>query len=265
MDITAEADFSPRFAGSDRVRDKVAFITGAASGIGKAVCLLYAREGAAIAIGYHTDAAEAEALMNDLRAGGASAMMVWVDTAQRDSVFEAVQSVIERFGRIDILVCNASRQTWIEDVTQIGEQDAIDTFRVNALGYLWSVQAAVPHMLEGSAIIFTTSVNAYKGHTALIDYSATKGAELSLLRSLALNLADKGIRVNGVAPGPIKTPLVEETTPEKKLTRFGDDTAMGRPGEPAEVAPSFLFLACADSSYMTGQVLHPNGGIPVGS
>lgn len=259
------ADFSPRFPGVGRLAEKVALITGGASGIGRAVSLLFAREGAAVAVGYHTDAQAAEDLVCELRHDGAQAMAVWLDAGNRCDCFAAVREVVHRFGRIDVLVCNAAMQTWQEDVTAITEEQAARTLQVNGLGYLWTVQAALPHMPWGGAIVFTTSVNAYHGHAALIDYSASKAAELGLLRALSANLAPKGIRVNGVAPGPIWTPLVRETTPPDLLDGFGKDTPMGRPGQPAEVAPAVLFLACDDASYITGQVIHPNGGMPVGS
>lgn len=262
------ADDTPRYPGSGRLAGRVAFVSGGASGIGRAVVRLFAREGARVVIPWHDDEAEArevearevEALA---RAEGAEALVLHLDAADRASCFAAIEASVARFGRLDVLVCNASIQTIEEDVLKITEDQVEQLFRTNVFGYLWLVQAALPHLGRGASVIFTTSVNAYRGNPLLIDYSASKGAELSLLRALSLNLADRGIRVNGVAPGPVWTPLIPETTPEEDLKDFGSDVPMKRPAQPAEIAPAFLFLACEDASYVTGQVIHPNGGTPV--
>ena len=257
------ADYTPRYPGSGRLAGRVAFVSGGASGIGRAVVRLFAREGARVVIPWHSDEAEAREVEAEARAEGAEVLVLQLDAADRGSCFAAVEATVQRFGRLDALVCNASIQTIEEDVAKITEDQVEQLFRTNVFGYLWLVQAALPHLEKGASVIFTTSVNAYRGNHLLIDYSASKGAELSLLRALSLNLSGRGIRVNGVAPGPVWTPLIPETTPEEDLKDFGSDVPMKRPAQPAEIAPAFLFLACEDASYVTGQVLHPNGGTPV--
>jgi len=172
----------------------------------------------------------------------------------------AVQQVIDRFGRLDVLVNNAAQQFPQKEIDAITPEQLDRTFRTNIFGYFYVTQAALHHLNEGGAIINTTSVTAYRGSPELLDYSATKGAIVAFTRSLAKKLAEKKIRVNGVAPGPIWTPLIPATFDEEKVASFGADTPMKRPGQPNEVAPSYLFLACEDSSYITGSVLHPNGG-----
>ena len=265
MKPDAPADDMPRYPGSGRLQGKVALITGGSSGIGAATARLFAREGARLVVTYHSDRDEAEALAETLRRDETAEITIEkLEADKRDSCFALVDAVLRDHGQLDIVVCNASVQTVETDFTAITQDQLEKTFRTNAFGYVWTIQAALPHLRKGSAIVCTTSVNAYRGHAQLMDYSATKGAELALIRSLAANLADKDIRVNGVAPGPIWTPLIPETMPADEVESFGTDTPMGRPGQPAEVAPCYLFLACADASYITGQVLHPNGGIPIG-
>lgn len=263
MDRDAPADFTPRFAGSDRLKGRVCFVSGGSSGIGRAVARLYAREGAKVAITWHSDDDEADEAAAEIRDEGTEVLVLKLDAADRADCFRAIRDTVRHFGALDVLVCNAGIQQSQTDVTRIEEAWVEKIFATNVHGYLWLVQAALDHMRRGSAIVFTTSVNAYRGHRMLVDYSATKGAELALLRSLAANLTDRGIRVNGVAPGPIWTPLIGQTMPPDDVAQFGQDVPMGRPGQPNEVAPAFLFLACEDSSYVTGQVIHPNGGIPV--
>lgn len=263
MDPNAPADHAPRYPGSGRLAGRTAFVSGGASGIGRAVAELFAREGARLVIPWHSDESEAREVAALARAEGAEVLVLPLDAADRGSCFAAIATTVQRFGSLDVLICNASIQTFQPDVTRIDEAGVERLFRTNVFGYLWLVQAALPHMARGGSIVCTTSVNAYRGHAELIDYSASKGAELGLLRSLAANLAPRGIRVNGVAPGPIWTPLIPETTAPEDLPDFGIDTPLGRPGQPNEVAPAFLFLACEDASYITGQVIHPNGGTPV--
>ena len=257
-------DWQPRYAGSDRLKDKVAVVTGADSGIGRAVAALFAREGADVAILYlceHDDAAKTKQIVED---EGRRAIAIAGDIGDPAFCTEAVRQAIGRFGRIDILVNNAGEQHPDSDIRDITEDQLRRTFQTNIFGMFYLTQAVQPHLGEGSAIINCTSVTMYEGSEHLLDYSSTKGAITAFTRSLSANLVGKGIRVNAVAPGPIWTPLNPSggSDPEK-LEHFGENTPMGRPGQPNEVAPSFLFLACADASYMSGQVLHPNGGTVV--
>ena len=259
--LEPKPDWEPRYKGSDRLKGKVALITGADSGIGRAVAALYAREGANIAILYlceHDDAAKTKQIVES---EGRKAIAIAGDIGDKDFCERAVKQTVEELGRLDILVNNAGEQHWDKDIADISEDQLRRTFQTNIFGMFFMTQAARPHLKEGSAIVNCTSVTMYKGAPILLDYSSTKGAITAFTRSLALNLADKNIRVNAVAPGPIWTPLNPSGgQPKEKLPEFGKDTPMGRPGQPNEVAPSFLFLACDDASYMTGQVLHPDGG-----
>jgi NAD(P)-dependent dehydrogenase (short-subunit alcohol dehydrogenase family) len=259
--LEPKPDWEPRYPGSGRLKGKVALITGADSGIGRAVAALFAREGADIAILYlceHDDAAKTKQIVEG---EGRKAITIAGDIGEKDFCDRAVAETIEAFGRLDVLVNNAGEQHPDEDITDITEEQLKRTFQTNVFGMFFITQAARPHLKEGAAIINCTSITAYQGSKLLLDYSSTKGAITAFTRSLAENLVDKGIRVNGVAPGPIWTPLNPfGGQPPEKIPEFGKDTPMGRPGQPNEVAPSFLFLACEDSSYMTGQVLHPNGG-----
>jgi NAD(P)-dependent dehydrogenase (short-subunit alcohol dehydrogenase family) len=259
--LEPKPDWEPRYPGSGRLQGKVALITGADSGIGRAVAALFAREGADIAILYlceHDDAAKTREIVEG---EGRKAITIAGDIGEKDFCERAVAETIERFGRLDVLVNNAGEQHPDEEITDISEEQLKRTFQTNVFGMFFITQAARPHLKEGAAIVNCTSITAYQGSKLLLDYSSTKGAITAFTRSLAENLVDKGIRVNGVAPGPIWTPLNPfGGQPPEKIPEFGKDTPMGRPGQPNEVAPSFLFLACEDSSYMTGQVLHPNGG-----
>lgn len=257
-------EWQPRHPGSGRLDGKVALITGGDSGIGRAVAALYAREGADIAILYlleDTDASDTQAIVE---AEGRRAITIKADVGSKKMCERAVDQVIAAFGRIDILVNNAGEQHPDKDIRDITEEQLARTFQTNIFGMFYLVQAALPHLAEGSAIVNCTSVTMYQGSKELLDYSSTKGAITAFTRSLSENLIDKGIRVNAVAPGPIWTPLNPcGGASSEKLKDFGKNTPMGRPGQPNEVAPAFLFLACADSSYMSGQVLHPNGGVIV--
>jgi len=262
--LEPQPDWAPRYAGSDRLKDKVAIVTGADSGIGRAVAVLYAREGADIAIFYLCEHEDAEKTKAIVEREGRRAILVPGDLGDPDFAPRAVQKVVDTFGRIDVLVNNAGEQHADEDIRDITDEQLRRTFQTNIFSMFYLVQAAVPHLKEGATIINCTSITMYKGSPELLDYSATKGAITAFTRSLSQSLVKKGIRVNGVAPGPIWTPLNPSggQKPED-IPEFGKDTPMGRPGQPNEVAPSFLFLACKDSSYMAGQVLHPNGGTVV--
>jgi NAD(P)-dependent dehydrogenase (short-subunit alcohol dehydrogenase family) len=236
-------------------------VTGADSGIGRAVAALFAREGADVAILYlceHDDARKAAEIVSG---EGRRAITIAGDIGDRSFCQRAVAETVEKLGGLDILVNNAGEQHPDKDVADIGEDQLRRTFQTNVFGMFFLTQAARPHLKRGSAIINCTSVVSYKGSSELLDYSSTKGAITAFTRSLSQNLVEDGIRVNGVAPGPIWTPLnpFGGASPEK-IESFGEQTPMGRPGQPNEVAPAFLFLACEDSSYMSGQVLHPNGG-----
>jgi NAD(P)-dependent dehydrogenase (short-subunit alcohol dehydrogenase family) len=265
-ELEPKPDWEPRYPGSGRLNGKIALITGADSGIGRAVAALFAREGADIAILYlceHDDAAKTRQIVEG---EGRKAITIAGDVGDKAFCERAVAEVIESFGKLDILVNNAGEQHPDQDITDITEAQLKRTFQTNVFGMFFMTQAVRPHLREGSAIINCTSITMYKGSKELLDYSSTKGAITAFTRSLSENLVEKGIRVNGVAPGPIWTPLnpFGGASPEK-MKDFGKSTPMGRPGQPNEVAPSFLFLACEDSSYMSGQVLHPNGGTVIGS
>ncbi|WP_099864370.1 SDR family oxidoreductase [Pararhizobium haloflavum] len=259
-------DYMPRFSGSGRLSGKTAIITGGDSGIGRATAVLFAREGANVAILYGDDneTEDAEETLDRLREEGAKCFAFKGDVADRSIAQKLIADALDRFGGIDVVVNNAAEQHYQEDLTDITEDQLTRTFRTNVFGSFYVTQAALPHLRQGASIICTTSVTAYRGQPTLIDYSSTKGALLAFVRALSANLASKGIRVNGVAPGPIWTPLIPASFPAEKVESFGTDTPMGRPGQPNEVAPALLFLACEDGSYFTGQVLHPNGGDIVG-
>ena len=260
-EVHPKPEWEPRYAGSDRLKGKVAIVTGADSGIGRATAVLYAREGADVAIFYLCEHEDAEITKAAVEAEGARAILVPGDLGDKAFCERAVQKVVDTFGRLDILVNNAGEQHPDKDIRDITEEQLKRTFQSNIYSMFFLTQAARPHLKKGAAIINCTSITAYQGSQELLDYSSTKGAIAAFTRSLSANLAKDGIRVNGVAPGPIWTPLNPcGGSSDEKMKTFGEDTPMGRPGQPNEVAPSFLFLACEDSSYMTGQVLHPNGG-----
>jgi NAD(P)-dependent dehydrogenase (short-subunit alcohol dehydrogenase family) len=253
--------WEPRYKGSDRLKGKVALVTGADSGIGRAVAALFAREGADVAIVYlceHDDAAKSKQIVEQ---EGRRAIVIPGDIGDKQFCERAVQQTVDQLGGLDILINNAGEQHSDKDIRDITEDQLKRTFQTNIFGMFFLTQAAAPHLKEGSAIINCTSETMYAGSGHLLDYSATKGAITAFTRSLAQNLVKKGIRVNAVAPGPIWTPLNPFGGQEPdKIKDFGKSTPMGRPGQPNEVAPAFLFLACDDSSYMTAQVLHPDGG-----
>ncbi len=260
-ELQPKPDWEPRYPGSGRLEGKVALITGADSGIGRAVAALFAREGADIGISYLCEHDDAQKTREIVEKEGRRALLLPGDLGEKETCEKIVAETVEKLGGLDILVNNAGEQHWDKEITDISEEQLKRTFQTNIFSMFFMVQAALPHLEEGSAIVNCTSVTMYKGAAILLDYASTKGAITAFTRSLSENLVEKGIRVNAVAPGPIWTPLNPfGGQPKEKIPEFGEDTPMGRPGQPNEVAPSFLFLACEDSSYMSGQVLHPNGG-----
>ena len=259
--LDPKPEWQPRYSGSGRLEGKTAIITGADSGIGRAIAALYAREGADIAIVYLLEDDDARETRRIVEAEGRRAITIKADVGSRKMCDRIVGETLQAFGRIDILVNNAGEQHPDKDITDISEEQLRRTFQTNIFGMFFLVQAVRPHLKAGATIVNCTSVTMYQGSKELLDYSSTKGAITAFTRSLSENLIEDGIRVNAVAPGPIWTPLNPcGGASREKLEHFGEDTPMGRPGQPNEVAPCFLFLACDDSSYMSGQVLHPNGG-----
>jgi NAD(P)-dependent dehydrogenase (short-subunit alcohol dehydrogenase family) len=254
----------PERKGSDRLKDKVAIITGGDSGIGRSVAVLFAREGAKLGIVYLSEDEDAQKTQELVEAEGSQCLLFKGDVGGESFCQSVVDKVVEAFGGLNILVNNAAEQHVRESLADISQEQLERTFRTNIFAYFYMAKAALPHLKGGDTIINTTSVTAFRGKSELIDYSATKGAIVAFTRSLAQNLGEKEIRVNAVAPGPIWTPLIPATFPEDQVAEFGKNTILGRPGQPEEVAPSYVFLACSDSSYITGQTLHPNGGEIVG-
>jgi NAD(P)-dependent dehydrogenase (short-subunit alcohol dehydrogenase family) len=260
-ELEPKPDWRPRYPGSGRLQGRVALVTGGDSGIGRAVCALFAREGADVAILYLCEHDDAEFTKRIVEKEGRRAMAIAGDIGDIGFCERAVKETVDRLGRLDILVNNAGEQHSDENIGDITDEQLRRTFQTNIFGMFYLTQLAAPYLKNGSAIINCTSETMYAGSKHLLDYSATKGAITAFTRSLALNLVEKGIRVNAVAPGPIWTPLNPfGGQPPEDVPEFGKHTPMGRAGQPNEVAPSFLFLACDDSSYMTGQVLHPDGG-----
>ncbi|MDX2242016.1 MAG: SDR family oxidoreductase [Leptolyngbyaceae cyanobacterium bins.302] len=248
------------YQGSGKLQGKVALITGGDSGIGRSVALFFAKEGADVAIVYLSEHDDANKTRELVEQEGRRCVTIAGDIGDEQLCQDAVHQAIETLGKLDILVNNAAEQHPQESIEQISAAQLEQTFRTNIFSMFFLCKAALPHLKPGSSIINTTSVTAYKGNPQLIDYSSTKGAIVAFTRSLSQALVEKGIRVNGVAPGPIWTPLIPSTFPEEKVESFGKQVPMQRAGQPEEVAPSYVFLASNDSSYMTGQILHPNGG-----
>jgi NAD(P)-dependent dehydrogenase (short-subunit alcohol dehydrogenase family) len=250
----------PTYRGAGRLRDRVAIITGGDSGIGRSIAVHFAREGANLVLAYLEEDRDARATQALAETEGADCLLFKGDLGEASAATELVEAAVERFERIDILVNNAAEQHSVETLEELSVAQWNRTFATNIDAYFYVTRAALPHMPEGAAIINTASVNAYKGNAHLIAYTATKGAIVAFTRSIALTLAPRHIRVNAVAPGPVWTPLSPASFSAGHVAQFGKEVPMGRAGQPSEIAPSYVFLASADASYMTGQVLHPNGG-----
>jgi NAD(P)-dependent dehydrogenase (short-subunit alcohol dehydrogenase family) len=249
-----------RPAPGPRLRDKRAIITGGDSGIGRAIAIAFAKEGADVAIMHLEECEDARETKELVQAQGRRCIALAGDIGDRRFCQHAVDELTRQLGRLDVLINNAAEQHPVEDFADI-DLDAVErTFRTNILSFFYMTKAALPRLQKGSCIINTASVTAYRGSKTLVDYASTKGAIIGMTRSLALNLVDKGIRVNAVAPGPVWTPLIPASFEAEKVAKFGSDVPMKRAGEPEEIAPCYVFLASDDASYITGQVLHPNGG-----
>ncbi|CEN86832.1 dehydrogenase [[Clostridium] sordellii] len=259
---------NPYYIGSCKLQGKVAIITGGDSGIGRAVAYAFAKEGADIAISYLCEHKDANETKENIERLGRKCILIPGDLKKETMSKVVVEKTIKYFGKIDILVNNHGVQFIQESILDITAEQLDETFKTNIYSFFYMTKAVLPHLKKGASIINTTSITAYQGEPLLIDYSATKGAILTFTRSLSQSLISKGIRVNGVAPGPIWTPLIPSSFSAKQVETFGSNTSkvpMKRAGQPFEVATSFVFLASDDSSYMSGQILHPNGGAIVGS
>ncbi len=250
----------PEYQGSNKLKDKVAVITGGDSGIGRAVAVAFAREGADVVVAYLDEHEDAEKTRSIVESAGRDCLLVAGDIGDEDFCKFLINTAVNKFKRIDVLVNNAAQQYPQESIENIGQAQLEKTFRTNIFSMFYTVKAALPHLKEGASIINTASVTAYRGSSHLLDYSASKGAIISYTRSLSQQLVKKGIHVNAVAPGPVWTPLIAATFPPEAVSTFGSHVPLGRPAQPSEIAPSYVFLASRDASYMTGQVMHPNGG-----
>ncbi|WP_246569238.1 SDR family oxidoreductase [Allobacillus halotolerans] len=248
------------YKGSDKLKDKVAIVTGGDSGIGRAVSLHFAIEGAKVVIVYYDEDEDANKTKELIEKEGGECLLIAGDIGKEEFSKQIVDETLNQFGKIDILVNNAAEQHVLEDFMDITSDQLKRTFETNFFGMVYLTQAVMPHLKEGSSIINTSSITAYEGNPVLIDYSATKGAITSFTRSLSQNVVGKGIRVNGVAPGPIWTPLIPASFSEKQVDNFGGSQPMKRPGQPAELAPAYVYLASDDSTYVSGQMIHVNGG-----
>lgn len=258
--IPASETDPKEYNSAGKLAGKVCLITGGDSGIGKAVALLFAKEGAAIAISYLSENEDALQTQAEVESFGKKCILIPSNLAEEINCKNTIERTIEELDKLDILINNAALHWEAESIEDITTEQLMKTFYSNFFSYFWVTKYAMPYLKKGSCIINTTSVTAYRGSPKMVDYASTKGAIVSFTRSLASNLVDKGIRVNAVAPGPIWTPLIASSFDKTKISEFGSDSPMKRAGMPNEVAPCFLFLACDDSSYITGQVLHPNGG-----
>jgi NAD(P)-dependent dehydrogenase (short-subunit alcohol dehydrogenase family) len=251
----------PNYKGSEKLQDKVALITGGDSGIGRAVAIHFAREGADVAIVYKAEEQEdADATKQLVEQENRRCVLLSGDLRDPQFCEDIVTQTVQQLGKLNIVVSNAAEQFVSKDVSELPNEQFEDTFQVNFFPLVRIVKVALQHLHEGDSIIATSSINAYRGNQQLVDYTSTKGAITAYIRSIAQQLAEKKIRANTVAPGPIWTPLIPASFPPDKVKEFGQDTTMKRPGQPAEVAPAFIFLASEDASYITGQAIHPNGG-----
>ncbi len=253
------------YIGSGKLANKVTIITGGDSGIGHAVAILFAKEGADVVIAYLSEDKDAKNVQKEIELLGRSCLLIKADISKEINCKKIVAKTINKFGKLDILVNNAAQQYPQNTIENISPQQLLKTFSINIFSYFYMTKAALPYLKNGSAIINTTSVTAYKGSKDLIDYSSSKGAIVAFTRSLSESIAEKGIRINAVAPGPVWTPLIPATFNSKRIKNLGKNVPMKRMGQPEEIAPCYVFLACDDSSYMSGQVLHPNGGVIVNS
>lgn len=261
MDPLPEFDDLKTAAGH-KLLDKKCIITGGDSGIGRAVAVAFAKQGAEVAIIHHTsEKSDAEFTANYINENyKRNCLLVSTDISKENNCKKAIQQILKTFKSVDILVNNAAVQYPVKDITEISSEKLLETFSVNILAMFWITIAVLPQMSKGGCIINTTSVTAYRGSPGLIDYSSTKGAIVSFTRSLSTNLIEKGIRVNGVAPGPVWTPLIPASFPPDEVSKFGTDCPMKRPAQPIEIAPAYVFLASQDASFISGQIIHVNGG-----
>lgn len=260
--MTPEPEYIRRdYRGSDKLKGKVAVITGGDSGIGRAVALHFAREGADCVLAYLEETHDAQTTQKLVEAEGRRCLLIQGDVGEAAFCQDVIQRTLDTFGKVNILVNNAAEQYDWDDITQIPDEQLTRTFQTNIFSHFYLCKAALPHMHEGDSIIATSSINAFKGNNTLIDYSATKGAIQGLIRSLAVSLVDRGIRANAVAPGPVWTPLIPASFKADKVADFGGQVPMDRPGQPSEMGPAYVYLASEESSYMTGQTLHLNGGV----
>ncbi len=262
-----ESEMTPRpqsqakeYKAAGKLQGKRAIITGGDSGIGRSVAVHFAKEGADVAIIYREEDHDAEETKRYVEAEGRKCVAIAGDIGDESFARSAVEQAVQSLGGLDIVVNNAAEQHVQESIEDITAEQLERTFRSNIFGMFYITKAAMPHLKEGSTIINTTSITAYRGSPTLLDYSSTKGAIVAFTRSLSMNLAEKGIRVNGVAPGPIWTPLIPATFDPERVGEFGQSQPLGRPGQPDEVAPAYVYLASTDSSYVSGQIIHVNGG-----
>ncbi|WP_252106361.1 MULTISPECIES: SDR family oxidoreductase [unclassified Halomonas] len=249
------------YRGSDKLKDKVAIITGGDSGIGRAVAVHFAREGADSVIVHLEEDEDAEETKRLVEAEGRRCLVLKGDVAQPVFCREVIQKTLDEYGKLNVLINNAAEQYDWDDITDIPDDQLLRTFQTNIFSHFYMIKAALPHLSEGDTIIETSSINAFKGNDTLIDYTATKGAIQGLMRSMAMSLMERGIRINAVAPGPVWTPLIPASMSEEKVESFGGQVPMKRAGQPSEMGPAYVYLASEDSSYMSGQTIHLNGGV----